>query len=52
MTARHGADAGQFVTGWQILAQNAQQNLAHQLFANRQFAILRDPESHSLPESK
>jgi hypothetical protein len=47
VTARHRANAGQFVAGRQILAQNAEQNLAHQLFANRQFAVLGDPEPHS-----
>jgi hypothetical protein len=30
----------------QILAQNTEHHLSHQLFADRQLAVLGDPESH------
>jgi hypothetical protein len=46
VAARNGANARELVASRQILAQDAEQHLSRQLFANRQLAVPGDPESH------
>src|SRR5437868_3402630 len=45
------ANAGQFAAGREVLAQDSQKDLAHQLLANRHFAVLGDPETHAVSSS-
>jgi hypothetical protein len=45
--ARQFSCAGQALSGSQIVAQNAQNDLSHQLFADADLAVMGKPELHA-----